>query len=308
MQSPQLDRLTLAAFVFSVLLGGFNAIGVRFTVMELPPFWGATLRFAPAALLLFAIAFFMRLPMPKGRGLLGAFLFGALNFGGSFAFIYWGLVKVQGGMAQVILALVPLFTLFFAIAQHQETFSWRALLGALLSVAGIALVFLVQVRAHVPILSLLAVVMGAVCFAEASVIVKAFPKGHPIMTNAIGMATGALLLFLISILWRETLVLPVRTATWAALIYLILFGSCAVFILYLYILKRWTASAISYSFVLLPFVTLIASAWLTHERLSPVLLAGAALVLVGVFLGGISSLKKQPLAQPPAAKMEDLAR
>ena len=49
------------AFFVGVIFGGLNAIGIRFVVAELPPFWGATLRFAPAALLLFGLAFILRL-------------------------------------------------------------------------------------------------------------------------------------------------------------------------------------------------------------------------------------------------------
>jgi drug/metabolite transporter (DMT)-like permease len=247
----------------------------------------------------------MKLPLPRGRALLGAILFGALNFGGSYAFMYYGLEKVQPGMSMVILALVPLFTLIFAIAHRQETFRWRAMLGALVAVGGIALVFRQQLRTAVPFLSLLAVILGAVCIAEAGVIAKDFPRSHPITTNAIGMSVGAIILFLMSILWHENLVMPVRTATWIALIYLILFGTCAVFILILYILKRWPASTISYQFVLMPFVTLTASAWLTHETLNPILLVGAALVLMGVFIGVRSSPKRKAVGGIPAGNMDE---
>jgi drug/metabolite transporter (DMT)-like permease len=205
----------------------------------------------------------------------------------------------------VILALVPLFTLIFAIAHRQETFRWRAMLGALVAVGGIALVFQQQLRTSVPFFSLLAVILGAACIAESGVIAKGFPRSHPITTNAIGMSVGAIILFLMSIFWHEKLVMPVRTTTWIALIYLILFGTCAVFIMFLYILKRWPASRISYQFVLMPFVTIAASAWLTHEALSPILLAGAALVLMGVFIGVLSLPKRQPVGGLPVAGMDE---
>jgi hypothetical protein len=34
------ERLTLIAFIISTILGGNNAIAVRFSNMELPPFFG----------------------------------------------------------------------------------------------------------------------------------------------------------------------------------------------------------------------------------------------------------------------------
>lgn len=299
MKAQLINRLPLLAYILMVLLTGLNPIAVRFTVLELPPFWGATLRFVPAALVMFILAAFLRLPMPKGRELLGAVIYGGLQFGASFAFLYWGLEKVQPGMASVILALGPLFTLLFAILHRLETFRWRALFGALISVVGVGLVFREQLSAKVPIFSMLAIVVGSMCLNESFVIIKKFPRANPITTSAIGMGTGAVILMVMTLIWREKLLLPIKTATWGALIYSIFLGSCVVFILLLYILKRMAASTISYQFVLMPFVTLTVSTLLTHEVLSPILLAGAALVLIGVYFGGIYSPKKRASTQPP---------
>jgi drug/metabolite transporter (DMT)-like permease len=296
-KTSEIENLPLIAFILSIFLIGLNAIGVRYTVLELSPFWGATLRFAPASLLLFFLVFLLKLPLPQGRGLLGSMIYGALNFGGSYAFIYYGLGKVQPGMAQVILALVPLFTLIFAILHHQESFHWRAILGTMLAVGGVALVFSEQLQANVPIVSLLALVFGAICISESSVIAKGFPKNHPITTNAIGMSIGAIILFVMSLIWREPQVLPVKPKTWIALTYLILLGSCIAFILFLYVLKYWNASTLSYQFVLMPFVTLSASAWLVGEKLNSILLIGAVLVLLGVYLGVL--YKPRKIAEKP---------
>lgn len=295
-------RWPYAAFVLIILLGGFNAIAIRFTVLELPPFWGATLRLAPAALLLLLLVLFLKLPIPRGRALMGAILFGVLNFGVSYAFIYYALRKVQPGMGQVIMALVPLFTLIFAIAHHQETFRWRGLLGSLLAMGGIAIVFWEQVQTNVPLFSLLAVILGAACIAEGGVMVKLFPKSHPITTNAIGVSVGSIILFGMSLLWHEKQVLPVRTATWIALLFLVLLGSILLFLLFFYILKIWPASTVAYVFVLFPFVSLTASVRLSNEVLSPLLVVGAVLVLTGALIGILTLPRKQIVQPQPVAE------
>jgi putative flavoprotein involved in K+ transport len=289
---PLQAKWPVIAFVLIVLIGGLNALGVRYTVLELPPFWGAALRFGPAAVLLLLLGLLLKVPLPGGRGLAGAVLYGALNFGFSYAFIYVGLQKVQAGTAQVILATAPLFTLVFAVAHRQESFRWRGLLGALVAVGGIAVVFARELLTAVPFFSLLAVVVGAACLAEGSVVVKGFPKSDPIMTNAIGMAAGTLILMAMSLLWHEERALPALAVTWAAIVYLSLIGSCLLFILLVNLLKRWPASALSYAFVLFPFVSLTASALLMQEPVGPLLLAGAALVLGGAYLGISSPARK----------------
>ena len=60
-------RLTYLAFFFVVLFGGSNAVAVRFSNLELPPFWGATLRFGAATLLFWAAVWLKRIPLPRGQ-------------------------------------------------------------------------------------------------------------------------------------------------------------------------------------------------------------------------------------------------
>jgi len=290
--------LTFSAFASVVILGGLNGIGVRFTVLELAPFWGAVLRFVPTTLVFFLLVFAFRLPLPRGRSLLGACVYGFLSIGMSYAFIYWGLQKIPASMAMLFLALVPLMTLLFAVAHHQEALHWRAIFGALLAVGGIVLVFGLQLGSNVPIASLVALLLGTACMAESSVIIKGFPQSHPVSTNAIATATGCVLLMIMSFLGQETHVLPSMPRTWIALVYLVIGGSCILFVLFLYVLKRWTASATSYAFILMPFVTVVAAALLAQETISVIFLLGGILVIAGVYIGALRpAVGKKPMQQ-----------
>lgn len=180
-------KLTLFAFIVSTVIGGNNAIAVRFSNVEIPPFFGAAFRFAIAGIILFLIVIIKKYPLPKGRVLVGVLIFGALQFGISYALIYWSLLEVPAGLFQVILALVPLFTFVFALVHRQESFTWRILFGGFLSIVGITIFFQDSISANVPMLSLVAIVIAAACIAESIVVIKSFPKIHPISTNAIAM-------------------------------------------------------------------------------------------------------------------------
>ena len=68
---------------------------------------------------------------------------------------------------------------------------------------------------------------------------------------------------------------------------MILFGSVGVFVLALYVLSHWTASAGSYQLVLMPVVTVLLASWIAHEEVTPALLIGGLLVLVGVYVGAL---------------------
>jgi drug/metabolite transporter (DMT)-like permease len=82
-------------------------------------------------------------------------------------------------------------------------------------------------------------------------------------------------------------VLPRRPETWAAMAYLVVIGSVVVFLLYLIVLRYWTASRASYGFVVIPFVTIVLSAWLDNEPVGVGLVLGGLLVLAGVYIGAL---------------------
>lgn len=281
------ERIALASFVVGSILAGGNAVGVRFSNRELDPFWGAGLRFGLAAGLLVVVMAVLRQELPRGRALTGAVVYGALNFGAAFALAYYGLVRVHAGFGQTLLAVVPLATLLLAVLHRQERLSIRPVVGTVLALAGIAVMSRAPLREAVPLLSLLALLGSALCFAEAAVLVRRYPPVHPVTINAVGMSTAAVLLVAVSVLAGESLELPQRTATLVALGYLVTAGSILVFVLYIVVLRYWDASRAAYVFVVIPVVTVVLSAWLDDEPIRIGLVLGGMLVLAGVYIGAL---------------------
>lgn len=306
MESKIPNRSVIVAFILTIIFAGNNAIAVRYSNAELPPFFGAAIRFAIAALIFFLIMLVLRIPLPRGRGLLGAALFGLLGSGLNYALLYWALESLSPGLTMVLLALVPLMTFMLACLHRQEVFRWQALIGSLVALGGIGVIVWDQLGDRLPVLPILAVIGASVCFAESSIIIKSFPQSHPITTNAVALTAGSIVLFALSAFWQETPHLPTMAITWEALIFLVLFGSVAVFGLTVYVIKNWTASASSYQFVLFPIVTIAVSAWLTREPVTLPLVAGALLVLVGVYIGGIAkSFKLAGIKEASSSRLEE---
>jgi drug/metabolite transporter (DMT)-like permease len=288
------ERNALAAFIAMSVLAGGNAVAIRFSNRELDPLWGAALRFALASALLVALVAALRVPLPRGRALTGAVLYGALAIGGAFALAYYGLVDIHAGLGQTLLATVPLATLFLAVLQRQERLRMAALAGGGIALVGIAVMSGATLSEDVSALSLLALLGASLCFAEAAILVRHFPPVHPAALNAVGMATGAVLLFAGALGAQETIEWPDERATWLALAYLVPIGSVIVFVLYIVVLRYWEASRASYEFVLIPIVTVILSAWLDDEPLGIGLLLGGPLVLLGVYVGALRRGTAEP--------------
>jgi drug/metabolite transporter (DMT)-like permease len=289
----------LLAFIGLVILAGGNPVAVRFSNLELPPFWGAALRFLVAALIYWGIVLIRRIRLPKGRALLGAILYGVFGFGLFFASAYWVLQKINPGVVAIFLAMAPLMTFFFALIHRQEKFRPAGLTGALVALGGIALGLGGSFSSSagsggIPFGLIMVLVFGVACQAYSTVVYKLFPRCEPSMVNAVAMSTGALMLVFISFAVGEVWRLPQAPATWAAFAYLALLGSVVVFYLQLFVLNRWTATATSYAFLLFPVITVILSAWLTGEVVTLQFVAGAAIVLAGVWIGVLAPAKPAP--------------
>ena len=284
----RIDRTTLAAFVAFVTLAGGNVVAIRYVSCEgceLEPFWAAGSRFAVAALILAVIAVGVRAQLPRRRALVGAVAYGMLGFAAPFGLAYWGLQRASASFGAVVLATIPLLTLLFALAHRQERFRWSGLTGGLLALAGMAVIFNEGLDAGVPLTSLAAFLVAAACFAETNIVVKAFPRVHPAPMNAIGLATGAAILLVLSVSVGEAHVVPDLARTWFAQVYLVVLGSVAVFTLYVFVIHRWSASAVSYEGVLIPLVAILLSVWLQDESITWTFAGGSVLVLLGVYFG-----------------------
>jgi drug/metabolite transporter (DMT)-like permease len=105
------------------------------------------------------------------------------------------------------------------------------------------------------------------------------------MTNAIGMTAGGTILAIVSLASGEKWTVPTQTSTWTAFLYLVIFVTITAFLLYLYVLRNWSASGTSYGFVLVPLVTIVVASTIAGEEITWNFLLGAALVLAGALIG-----------------------
>lgn len=294
------NRTALVAFLVAAVFAGGNAVAIKFSNRELAPFWGAGLRFGVAALLMLAFVALRRRRLPVGRQLRGCIIYGLLTFYGAFGFIYLGLVHIPATTGGALLALVPLATLLLAVLQGQEKFGMRSLVGAVLSVAGVAVISEATLSANLPFIEILSILGAVVCFAQSGIVVRKYTP-DPLMMNAVGMTVGAVCLFATALVMGEPAVLPVLTETWASVLYMAIPGSIVAFTLSVVVLKYWEASRAAYIAVLIPFVTTLLAVLILDEELTASLLIGGVLIIGGVWIGALAVTGHAPVAGPVEA-------
>jgi len=282
------DAIALVLFGLCVLLGSGNFLAVRFSNLELPPLWGAGLRFALAAIVFTALAFATRRPWPRGAMLARTVVFGLLNFGLFFALMYWSLLHVTAGVATIVLASVPLVTLALAVMQRMERFQTRSLVGGVAALLGIGWIAFAPTALDVPLVPLLALLAAVATIGQSIILGKHVSANHPAITNAVAMSAGAALLLTASLAAGETWSWPTLPEARWALLYLVAFGSVGLFALTLLLIRRWTPSAASYAFVVIPVTTMLLEAWIANVPITATALVGAGLVIVGVWFGALA--------------------
>ena len=279
------DRLALAAFAASVAIGGSNFVAIRFSNRELDPLWGAGLRFALAALVFGLLFAGLRLRVPRGRDLALVAVYGLLSVGAAYGCLYWALRDVPAGIGAVVLAVGPLLTLLLAVAHGMERLSARALAGAVVALAGSAVIFAEPGGQGFGWGSFALLGLAALCASEAVVVSKRVSVAqHPVTINFVGMTVGAAVLLVVAWAGGDHLALPRTGEAQLAVAYLVA-ATVVLFLLVLFVVQRWTASATSYLFVLMPLVAVVMGALLLDEAITVATVVGGAIVCGGVYVG-----------------------
>jgi drug/metabolite transporter (DMT)-like permease len=281
---PAPDRLPLGAFAGAVFIGGSNFVAIRFSNRELDPLWGAGLRFALAAAVFGLLFAALRLSFPRGRALVLVSTYGLLAFGAAYGCLYWAMQEIPAGIAAVVLAVGPLLTLLLAVAHRMERLSGGALVGALVAIAGSVVIFFQPSSVAFGWGSFALLGVAALCASEAVVVSKLAGRQHPVAMNFLGMTAGAVVLLVVAAAADERLALPADGETQFALAYLVA-GTVGLFLLVLFVVQRWTASATSYVFVLMPVIAIALGALVADEEIAATTIVGGAIVCAGVYVG-----------------------
>lgn len=283
------DFKTILAFAAIYIVWGSTFFAIRILVETVPAFLAAGLRFAIAGLLLFGwlrIRGASRLTRPEWNN---AFILGGLLFLVPYAGLFWAEKTLPSGVASVLVATIPLWTVFLeAVVFKAHRLPPVQLVAIGIGFAGVVIVGTGGDRSGarfsaVPCFALMA---STVSWSLGTVISKrlTLPQSKAMSSGAQMVAGGALLL-LFSVLVGDLHPLPrINFSAALALIYLITAGSIAGFTAYTWLLGRMPATTVaSYAYVN-PVVALLLGYTFGGEAISRQTLWGSAIILASVIL------------------------
>jgi drug/metabolite transporter (DMT)-like permease len=287
--APRLGRTEwLLLLALSVLWGGSFFLA-KLAVREVPPLALVLARVAIAALALHAVVLASGRRMPRSAPAWRAFAaMGLLNNAIPFTLIFWGQTRIASGLASVLNATTPLFTLVVAhFLTDDERLGARRVAGVLLGVLGVAVVLgpgpLRGLGGDAP--GQLAVLGAAVSYAFAGAFGRRFRRmGIAPLEVECGQVTASAAMLLPAVLalappWR---VPRPGAVTVAAVLALGLASTALAYVLFFRILAVAGAANVMLVTLLVPVTAILLGAAVLGERLLPRQAAGAAVLAVAL--------------------------
>ncbi|SFD75610.1 EamA domain-containing membrane protein RarD [Sulfitobacter brevis] len=271
------------------LIWGASFLSIRVALDEIGPLTIVAHRVLWAMLMLWSVVFAMRLPLPRGLPIWGAFLMmGLLNNVVPFVLMAWGQQFITSGLTSILNAATAVFgVLATAVFFADERISPRKALGVTLGFAGVVCAIGFENLRNFDIRSLaqLAVIGGTVSYALASVWARKKLGGQSPQVAAAGMLTGsALVMVPLAWVFEGPMTLALQTPTLLAIAYFALPGTALAYLLYYRVLAMAGSGNLMLVTLLIPPVAITLGALLRDETMRPAAYGGFALLALGLLV------------------------
>lgn len=276
--------LPLIGSLFALyIIWGSTYFVIRVGVESWPPLMMAGVRFLTAGVLLMTFLLIRGHRLPPLRPLLNAALIGVLLLAvGNGMVTVAEHQNVPSGIAAVVVATVPLFTLCFShfFGIRTRKLEW---LGIAIGLCGIVLLNSGGNLSGNP-LGAVMILIGSLSWAFGSVYGSRIELPVGMMAGAIEMLAAGVVLLAASFCSGETLTALPTLSGFVAVGYLAIFGSIIAISAYMYLIRNTTpAVATSYAYVN-PVVAVLLGTTFAGEVLSPVEWLALGIIILAVVL------------------------
>ncbi|UWU73212.1 DMT family transporter [Bradyrhizobium huanghuaihaiense] len=280
--------------VLSILWGGsffFNGAALR----ELPPLMLVLLRVALGAAMLLPLLRMQGIGLPKGVAGWRPFVaIGLLNNVVPFSLIVIGQTYVPSGLASILNATTPLFTVIVMAGAGEEALQMRRLAGVALGVVGVVILrgWGIETRPGQG-LGILLCLGGAFSYGFAALAARRLLKDSPPLgTATFQLMASTVMMAVVAGMVEQPWHLPMPgVATWLAVLGLAALSTALAYIVFFQIIRRSGATNVMLVTLLIP-VTAILLGWLVlgepismREIAGAIVIGSALLVIDGRVLG-----------------------
>lgn len=292
------------------LIWGSSFLLIKVGVEDLGPLPLVSVRIGLAALFM---AVFLRVSgrqWPRQRSELIALVYvGVMNTAVPFTLITWGEERIDSGLATVLNATMPLFTLVIAhLALADERITPQKVAGLLLGFVGVALLASRDTDSSSPnsLSGQLAVLAASASYATSVVTIRRYLRRvDPLVT-----AGGSLMIGAVVVITLTLIAVPLPSSgdlggqAVLAVITLALANTVLAYFLFYHLIDVWGATRTSLVTYVMPPLGLTLGALFLDEAVDWKIVAGAALILGGIVV--VNLHRRRPAPVPVATEPSHL--
>ena len=245
--------------------------------------------------------------LPKGKEWIPILVLSFLNFMLSNGLSTLALqFKISAGLGAIIGAIFPLWIVVIGLFISKEKIPVKAILGLLLGFGGVCIIFYDHLHDFLDPefrWGILLSVIATWTWAFATLYTKKQALNfNPYFSLGLQMIISAIVLYSFSsATGRAVALTAIPWQSWAAIAYLVVFGSLLAFIAYLYALQHLPTEQTSIYAYINPMVAVLLGALLFGENLTIFIVVGGLVTLLGVYLVN-KAFKAIPAPEQPEAE------
>lgn len=278
-----------AAFILLGLVWGTSFLWIKIAVKEIGPLLLVSLRLLIGILGLLIYVAWTKPKIPFDRQTwFQLTILGLINNAIPYLLISWGEIYIDSAVAAILNSTAPLFTMILAhYLLTDDPMTGKRVIALLIGFAGIVVLMERDLHGALDrgVLGQLAVLTAAVFYAISSIYARRITSDQPAAVRAIVPLIGAdILIWMLTPIAEQRIVLPVLPLTWLAIIWLGLMGVSLAYILYFYLLHSVGPTRTVLVTYVFPLVGVILGVLFLGETLDWNLVAGGLMVIGGIVL------------------------
>jgi drug/metabolite transporter (DMT)-like permease len=274
------------AFILVGAIWSSSFLWIKIAIQEIGPITLVAFRALFGLIFGLLVMWIQGVRWPRGlKSWFPLLLLGITNVAVPFFLISWGEQSIDSGVAAILDATVPLFTIAIAhLALRDDKITIPKLLGLLTGFAGVIILMSKDIGASTSsVLGQIAVIAASACYAGSAVYARKFTEDTPgILRSAIPLLSATVIMWLATFFFERPVEIPDLGITWVALLWLGILGSGFAFILAFYLIHEIGPTRTSMVSYLFPLGGVILGVTFLHEPLTWQLITGAALIILSL--------------------------
>lgn len=246
-----------------------------------------------------AVIFIQRVPIPRTmKEWTPLITLGLTNIAFPFFLITWGQKSIDSGVASILDATVPLFTILAAhFLLHDDKMTTAKVLGLLVGFAGVVVLMSKDIGANTgSLLGQLAVIVACIFYAASSIIARKFTEDTSGIMRSMGPLVSATVVMTTAAFALEApFKIPTLPITWFALLWLGILGSGLAFIMLYYLIHEIGPTRTTMVTYLFPLGGVTLGVIFLNEQLTWQIVTGAAFIILSL---AIANWAPKPADQP----------